>query len=181
MRQNEITVIVGKKGTGKTVFTRELMRHNPKKCLIVDTFDHPSYSDIPIIKPEQIKLWVRNDVRVISGDPIENIKEIDDTVYNALIILEDAAKYIDNNISKTIKPFFVNSKQYDLDMVIMFHRLAEIPPYVLSFTDRLVIHKTNENLKMSLPKFSHDPRLIEAYERVKKHQSRFYSEVIDYN
>lgn len=181
MRLTEIIIIVGKKGAGKTTVARKLMQVNRKKCLVVDTFDHPSYQDIDTIQAHDLHRWAGGNARLWQGDPYENLVAISRQVYNALVVLEDAAKYIDPNMGKTIKPLFVDSKQHNLDMVIMFHRLAEIPVYLLSFVDKIVIHKTNENHARSSKKFANDTELLKTLERIQANPSPFYHEVITYN
>lgn len=172
-RLNTIIVICGRKGSGKTTMARKLQAANKKRALVVDTFDHPSYRDIPEITLTQLPRWKGGNARIFQGDSYEILKAVSKHVYNAQVILEDAAKYLDPNIGKTIKPIFVDSKQHNVDMIIMFHALREIPPYLLAFIDKLVIHKTNETISTSAGKFNNREEVLRVHERVMKHKSPY--------
>lgn len=180
-RLNQIIVICGRKGAGKTTTGKALATKNGKKVLVVDTFDHPSYRDHAEIQAHQLKRWKSGNARIYRGDSYENLQTISKHVYNAVLILEDAAKYLDPNIGKTIKPIFVDSKQHNIDMIIMFHAVKEIPPYLHSFIDRIVIHKTNETIKRTASKFANEEQILSVHERVMKHPKPHYCEVIKIN
>ena len=63
-RINEITILVGRRGTGKTTLMRNILKANKKKALIVDTFDHPSWSDCDIVPISNLKYWKKGNYRV---------------------------------------------------------------------------------------------------------------------
>jgi len=180
-RLNNIVAIVGRKGSGKTTTARHLMSRNGKKSLVFDTFDHPSYRDIGIIETKDLKRWTGGNARLISGEVEENLIAIAKEVYNTLIVLEDAAKYFNSQVTRDLKPLFVDSKQHNNDIIIMFHRLSEIPPYLLSFIDFIVIHKTNENKIRASRKFSDDEAVLSILKDVESDKNPFFSLVLPVN
>ncbi len=178
-RLNKIVCIVGGKGSGKTTLALKLLQRSPKKTLIVDTLDHPAYRQYPVVSIERLKYWKNGTYRIFHGDTNEILTEINTNVWNANIILEDAFKYLPFGLSKDQIRLFSDSKQHNQDIIVMFHAIKQIPVYLCSVMDQLVILKTKERLAASSNKFYNWDEIREVHQRVSKHKNPHYFEVID--
>jgi hypothetical protein len=108
----------------------------------MDTFDHPAYRHIPRINCAMLPRWRGAGVFRIFGECTDQTLEyIDKYVRNALILFEDATKYIEPNLPKEVKRFIFDSKQKNLDLMFMFHGFSYCPPKLLRATDNAIIFK----------------------------------------
>lgn len=178
-RLNQIIIIVGGKGTGKTTFALRLLEKSRKKTLIVDTLDHPAYRHIPPVNIDKLKLWRSGTYRIFNSDPVAVMNECNSNVWNANIILEDAFKYLSFNLKKDEIKLFSDSKQHNQDIIIMFHALKQIPSYLATVADKIVIFKTNEQLARNSNKFYNWHEIMFTHSRVMKHKDMHYCEVVN--
>jgi len=153
MRTNQVSAIIGTRNTGKTVFCKEVIQayknqHPGQKILIVDTLDHPSYNLIAAIDTDQLKRWKRPAVYRIFGN-LEKMSEIlsiiDKDLKNALIIYEDASKYINKIMQGEIRRLIFDSKQKNIDIIFIFHGFVSMPPELFRQMDALTIFKTGDS------------------------------------
>lgn len=178
-RLNEIIVIVGRKGCGKTTFAKKIIKASRKKVLIVDLLDHPGYREFPQITTEQLPTWVAGNYRIFRGDINNTLVRVNKDVWNALIIFEDCSRYIEPNVGKSIKSLFAESKQHNQDLILMFHALTEIPPYVARMMDKLVMFRTDEVIDKPNGKFYNWETIRTAQHRVRKSKNKYYCEIIE--
>lgn len=156
---NKIYTVVGARGQGKTPFIiggqfEEGMAKKWLKrgmsTLIIDELNHPSYRHIPTLMPKDYKLLSSTQQIYRTLCPLQNMSSllekiaVENLVWNSLLVLEDAGKYIPLNIGQTEKTLIGNSKQQNVDMVAMFWNWGEIPPGFLRQTNYLVIFKTSD-------------------------------------
>lgn len=160
-RVNKVGVIIGGRGRGKTTFARGLMEGHPKKVLIVDTFDHPSYRDIPVLTLEQLPGWKKGIYRIYATENIDIddiIEAINKYLTNALVFFEDALKYIPDRLKGyPIGKIIIDSKQKNLDLFFMLHGWGLVPPDLFRFCDLITVFKTNDSpadKKNQIPHFT---------------------------
>lgn len=177
-REPFVIVIVGHKGTGKTTLGRTIADANKKKLVVLDISDHPSYRKYPVLNPDHLYRWKKGDIRIITGDAMENLVKIKDQVYNSTVLLEDAANYLDHYITRDVKPLFNQSKQKNNDIILMYHALSEVPKYLFAFTDRIVICKTLEDVATASKRFPNPKAVKQAALNVEAHPSKYYNEVV---
>lgn len=178
-RFNKIIVVVGRRGTGKTTFAKKLIKVSPMKALVLDTFDHPDYRQLTQLQPDQLGRWKGGNVRLFTGDPLENCQLIFDLVSNSLVIFEDARRYIEPTIQKPIRQGIVEHRNRNNDLVFMFHNLKDVPSYLCSMYNSLVLFKTNDNVKVRQDKYSNWDEIIEVHSRVMANKVAWYNEVIN--
>jgi len=148
-RGNKATLVLGMRNAGKTFYIRQLIpeyrkAHPRKRILILDTLDHPDYRDTPAITPEMIPRWNQPAVYRIFGSKTEEILQAAEGMYNSLVILEDASKYIDANLQPHIKTWVIDSKQKNTDIIFLFHGFSFTPPKLIRLCDIIVLLKCDD-------------------------------------
>lgn len=146
-RINYISLIVGRRGSGKTSYLKQLIKGYPKRVLIVDTLDHPAYRGYQIITPDMLYRWKSGVKRIVISDLDEVLRQINDQLTNAMIVFEDATKYFRGNLPKEVIAFIYDSKQKNLDLVFMYHGFKKIVPELLDNANTLTVFKLNENIE----------------------------------
>jgi hypothetical protein len=148
-RINFVSAIVGRRGSGKTYYAKQVIqayqaKHPYKKVLVVDTLDHPMYREIPQLTVEHLSRWSSPGAyRVISSDPDEVFASIAAYLYNALIIFEDASKYVRRELPPHVRRFILDSKQRNLDLIFLFHGFSYVPREMFRLMDAITIFKTD--------------------------------------
>lgn len=171
IRTNSICIYVGKRGSGKTHFVKNLIDDFPQpKTLIVDVLDNPEWHNmktynhpdwefrtIPIMPLDKVHLHKSGLYRIFSSD-IEQLEFlIDQCVRNTSLIIEDCSRWYNSKLTKTQKRYLLNSKQTNCDIHLFFHTLSAVPPELIKYADFLTIFKTGESFydkkKYYLPEF----------------------------
>jgi len=172
-----IGLIVGGRGTGKSTYiNNSIIGKSKKKTLIFDTDENLVYAHIPLIHIEELdKLatWESGIYRIIDIDYEYVFQKLNAYVSDALLIIEDATKYISNRAKADIKKLVLGSKQRRIDMLFTFHSFRSIPPDLCGYSDMVEIFKTGESLR----EFKHKIPIhlvLPTFEKVNAHRSRFY-------
>ena len=196
---NKVTVIAGERGSGKTNTAKILIQAYADangadhRILIIDTLNHPQYSGIQqLAKPEYLSMWKDNNgvLRLFAPPPegqgiqynLQYVCTQHDGRYlfrNGLLVIEDATKLLEGKLDEWFKTFVVDSKQINVDILLMFHGFCFVPPRLWKFIDRLVIHKTKEQWNAIKGRIPAAPLVEAAFNRVQAHKSKYYCEVVD--
>lgn len=172
MRVNFVNLILGKRGTGKTIFTQQVIeayhaKHPTQKILIMDTLDHPAYGGVSVITADMLSRWNRANVyRIFQGNPDENLSIIQRSMNNALIVFEDAGKYIKKNLQVDVRQFIIDSKQKNLDLLFIFHGFANTPPEIFGYTDTLTLFKVGASPEYRKSEIYNFEEIFEAWKKV---------------
>lgn len=197
-RLNKLITVVGAKGTGKSVFTNndspefdpgliqrwmKARKGRPdERVLIIDTVDHPSYRKFQIIEPEHIPAFKKGIKRVIvNKTKFDRLFKILQNQTNIMVVCEDSTKYIRNNekISDDLNDYMTNIKQFNVDLVFIYHSIGMINLDIARMTDVLVLFKSPD--PPSSGKFGQLKTVRDAYERVMSDQNPFAREIIVIN
>ncbi len=149
MRLNQVIAILGRRGSGKTYFAKQLIaeyrkKHPLQKILIVDTIDHPAYREISTINPDLLRRWNQPATyRIFGSNTKEIFQIISGQVKNGMIIFEDASKYVRRQLPEEVRTFIIDSKQKNLDLVFLFHGFSYVPPEMFRLLDTITIFKTD--------------------------------------
>lgn len=150
-RTNRVILIIGGRGSGKTVLGKNLQNYicavQPTMYgLVVDTFDHPRYrSGYITIHPGMIpRIAKMGRYRVFGSNTFDIMNEIQHSAKNACILFEDASKYIPANVPDEIRRFVLDSKQKNLDLIFMFHGFGFVPPALYRLVDGIYVLRTND-------------------------------------
>lgn len=119
MRQAQIILIVGGRGTGKTTYIENLLAAKKENSLIVEMFETDRYKGFP------------------NRAVFDSLKLTD--CVNKRVVIEDATQYITAGGSKFLRQIVVSSKQLGSDVFIVFHSCNFIPPFLLAMFNYLIL------------------------------------------
>ena len=194
-RFNLVGAIFGMRGTGKTEYLRGnksfglkgLLKptiEQGKKVLILDTFDHPSYADVPIITPKNLQHWNEGVYRCFvrpnkMAELNSHINSLE-SMWNTLIVYEDAYKHQARLLDDPIKELMIDSKQKNIDMLFMYHAFSMAPKDLFRMLDFIELFKTKDHpssRKDDMPGYYE--QAVSVYDEVKANKSRFYHKLIN--
>jgi KaiC/GvpD/RAD55 family RecA-like ATPase len=191
MRTNTVTLIVGDRGTGKTTFLKGskidrvtgvidvYLRQNPKKkILVVDIFNNSAWAEVPVMERRTLPAWKKGVYRIYDADLDALMSSIEKSVANAVIIFEDATKYIGAKLNRHMYRFLIDSKQKNLDVLFVFHSLAACPLDLVRIANFIILFKTKEQMNATLRGKFPFPEIPMAFERVQNCDNRYFHESI---
>jgi Ni2+-binding GTPase involved in maturation of urease and hydrogenase len=180
-RVNKIIPVIGRRGSGKTTFTLNLIAQylqsaNFDKIIIFDTTDHHAYSAYPIIEAKYLPAVKSGVVRVLVDDTrIEHAMSIvKKSVRNTVLILEDAGKYITGTIDNELKNVLLDTKQKNIDTILQFHGVGDVPPSIFRYSDSVFLFKINDDLNTYKGKIPNFAEFKLAYNEVMQHPSPYF-------
>jgi hypothetical protein len=192
---NMIGVILGKRGSGKTDYLKGNPKHNlpgiiptylkkDMKVLIVDTIDHPSYRDIKVIPLDKIPYWKKGVYRIFV--PRQDIAALNKflkdqpSMWNSLIVYEDAYKHTSVRIDKSLVELMGDSKQKNIDIIFMYWSWAQAPGDLYRMLDIIELFKTKDSPDVRKDYIlDYYDEAIAAWNKVRNHPSQFYHTLID--
>ncbi len=195
---NTVNAVFGARGTGKTEYAKGNAAHNVKgiipvylrkgmKVLIVDTIDHPSWRDVPTITAAGLKKWGTSDDRTVrrifvsTTDMPRLNKVINTSVWNGLIIYEDAYKHQSEALDQPIIELIGDSKQKNVDIIFMYHTWMHAPLDLYRYLDNIEVFKTKDSpeaRKKTIQQAGYWDEAMEVYNEVRNHESRFFHKTI---
>lgn len=201
-RFNEVGTILGQRGTGKTLYLLgSKLSSNPNdkalnkkgvldiyiaksmKILIIDTLDHPSYKNIPILTQKEFYKFKSGIYRVVlEPDAIPlfiNLINKSKHMNNTLIVCEDAGKYTGSQLTNPFKRLIIDTKQRNIDLIFMYHCFIDTPANLFTKTDFIKLFKTEDSPECRKNRMRLYSKVYTAYEQVGKHPSNFYGKYID--
>jgi hypothetical protein len=178
--------------TGKTTYANKLADKQKQKVLVIDTFDHPSYrAEYIPIESKELAEWAVTPIdtlksqglhkrRLFGGDIQANIQYAFTVCFDALVIIEDAAKAFDSNIPRRLKAIVIDHRNRGLDVIMMFHSYADPAPYLCrGMWDVMITFRTEDNLDIAQTKFS-KWHIIESEQRKLRNQTDRHLKTIIY-
>lgn len=142
-----VIVVIGKQDTGKTTFTKGLVKQNGKPNFIFDARNE--YGGRPQPFPEFLAQAV--------------------TKRNTNIVIEEATVYLSNKgDSEDLKNILSGRSHYNNNVLILYHSLRTVPTYIFDLADFYVLFKTNDNLALIANKFKFNDVLLEDFQSVKQ-------------
>jgi hypothetical protein len=157
-RLNQIILVIGRRGEGKTWFTiNKLLPSLKMKKLVVDMFDHPDYGYLG--KSLSLKDLNRfntgkKDARIYGYEVDELLTEVNSKISNTVILFEDSSRYVEPSIQKDFRKLIIEHRNKNIDLVFQFHNLSDVPPFLAKMYNVIVSFHTNDNEKKPLEKYS---------------------------
>lgn len=183
-RINNVGLIEGKRGTGKTTYLVDLIRmyrekHPTQKILIISAINQPGWVHIPTIDLELLERWIKPNIYKIYGSNTEEILQaVESHFSNGLLIMEDATSFIPKTIPKEVRRMIIDTKQKNVDMLITFHGFMSTPPEILRYADTITMFKTDspETRKNEIGAYYTD--ILSAYHRITNSKNKYINETI---
>lgn len=169
---SNVIIIVGGRNTGKTTKVKKLAQSWLKKGLpvfVCDNYDsHPAYEGVPFYAGKRLpgKLMYRH--LVTPNGPV-----YPDKVTNALIILEDASKYLTGAVQDAEKSLIFDSKQKKNDLVFLYHSWNLVPPTVLSNCNTIIVCRCGDSPEIKKQRIPSFPQVMKAYADVMSAEDRY--------
>lgn len=196
-RFNTLTAILGKRGSGKSLYLLgskhssnpkdkplnkigmlDVYEQKPMKQLIVDTIDHPSYRNIPILAAKDLPNWQSGIYRCFTKkEHIPNLLYFlnsQKSIWNTHLIFEDAYKHTFKTIDRSLIELMSDSKQKNIDITFMYHAFGQAPPDLFRNLDYIELFKTKDSPKSRsdfMPGYYEEA--LEVYEKVKADKDPF--------
>ncbi len=186
-RLNNVGLILGMRGTGKSTYLRNLIEFykekNPtKRILIISAINQPNYYDIPTIDINLLRRWKNKGVyKLYDSDTDLILSEVEKHFTNGLLIMEDATSFINKNIQKEVRRMIIDTKQKNVDMLITFHGFMSAPPEVLRYCDTITIFKTDTPEPRKAMIGSYYSEVLKVYNEVMKSSNRYFHKTIKIN
>lgn len=171
-RQNKVVLIVGARGGGKTFWMRQVLDRIGLKHLVIDTTDHKDYRHLPYMTPAMFGGWLKGNKRFFTSDFDPVFRELK-KIYNAVIVLEDATKYIAGDLTPDQRAIMLDSKQKNVDVFLMYHSFADVPPKLYRYLNDIIVFPTNESIASSKAKIGYYDRVREAWEAVMAEREKY--------
>ena len=142
------TLIVARKGEGKSTYIMQLLAAHPvKKQVVYDQNDNPIYSQYPLLDELLLSRLKRGAYRIVNTDDEYIIKLLAEKAWNTVIILEDMTRYADSQLSPEVRRLLADSKQRGNHIVCVYHSFRNVPPKMMSFIDFVVVGRTGERIE----------------------------------
>lgn len=157
-RDAKIILIVGGRGSGKTYFLEHHLRKDD--TIVVEYF-----------KTERWKGYKKVFFSDVLSGKI-NIKELG----NSVIVFEDATSYISSNMANYMRRLIVNSKQVGSDVILVFHSINIIPPFLWYLVNNIILFncaKPRETATNS----DYFAEIMEKWQQLQKAKPYTYKEI----
>ncbi len=179
-RINHVNVLVAARGEGKTTYIIEkiLPSTSQETVIIVDTFDHPAYNDIATdITINDIHKLEKGVFHLWGSDTEAIMDALNKRASNALIIYEDATKYIKKVLTKDVEKLVLDTKQKNIDMILMFHKFSKVPSDLFSYADSVTFFRTKEVIENQKSRLDFYDDLIGPYLKLKANKAQYVKPV----
>lgn len=150
-------IIVGMTGTGKSEYIKKMLRKIPeKKALYIFDYqnEYQEFINYGLI-------------------PFEDFAYNATMIRNGVIVYEEATIFLTSHGSQTdryVNEVLVSKRHTNNYVFLIFHSVAEIPPYIYRKCNYITLFKTNDLPDLSSRELR-DVRLKNYMERVKKHKN----------
>jgi energy-coupling factor transporter ATP-binding protein EcfA2 len=146
------TCICGGPGSGKSTLMKQLIKDIPKEYLLL--------YDINNEHPELNRYG-------------NDLPKIDDFIFqahlskNAIIICEEATIFFtSHNRTDEMLDLLGRRRHTGNGIILIFHSLRQVPDYMLSFINYLIILKTNGDTEDKIDRKFDNPDVLDAYRRI---------------
>ena len=190
----QLNILVGNQGSGKSTFLKYMCEQawsqGKRRSLIIDPGEAAAYGDYPFIKVDDIPKYREK----AKGPKIRRISSIIDkkkliaTIFgfdfeandidkkraflNGMLVMEDAASYLNSSMTEKLREAIKSFKQNGLTLVVCYHSIEEVSTELLRLNPHhLIVKRTNDrNVFSQIPKgrkLGNWRGVMEAYYRAK--------------
>ncbi len=182
MRKGKVFILAGARGSGKTTVMQDFLEKSklPKK-LVLDTYHHPMYKDWPAMKIdffETHESWTSGKFHFHDIDTDKMLEIVSLKINNTVIVFEDAAKFINQSVQKSVKRISLDSKNIGNDVFFLYHTLAEVPQDLFRWADYLILFKTQEVITNQKSRIGAYPRIEPHFLELEKSPNKYINILI---
>jgi len=197
IRVNNIIIICGNRGTGKTDFLKAFIQNAKKnfdKIIITDVFKNPAWRNmktwdnpngiketIQDIKPDKVKYLKRGIKHVWDSDADKLMDCIDKDVMDTLVVMEDGSKYFDTSMTKTQTKITLDTKQKNIDLVIAFHGVTFVPLKLIRIADFIYLKKSGDSPKVIADRLPTAPNALKIAQEIERSKDPYITKIIELN
>lgn len=183
MRINYVTAIIGRRGAGKSVYTRnfilEYKKLHPYHKIIVVSDENPNYVDFQHVNlSDLLRLPIDGLFRVWNNDIDKLLTAIHENIWNSLIIFEDSSKYIRKNLQPAVRQTVLDSKQRNTDIIFQFHGFSYVPPELFRVLDLLTLFKVNDTPEYRKSDIVAFHEVFNCYSLVMKNKNPYFHKTV---
>lgn len=179
-------IIIGTKGQGKSTYIKKLIdthrkAHPEEKVLIMVSNTPPAYQKYKRLRSyEELTAFCRGTGVAMFWDDFTKtakreeyaLKFLSKHFRNGMLIVEDLTAWLPNNPPREIRDWFINHKNYGVDLVATYHTLR-VPAFLRDQVTHYVLFKTIEtvaymerNATAYEQKYINWPKMFEALQDV---------------
>jgi len=151
-------IIVGRTGTGKTTYIKEMLKKVPNKqsLFIYDVNnEYANFFPYPLIG-------------------IDDFMEKTQFMQHGIFVLEEATIYLNNRSSNEYLTELMVRKRHTCNTIILvFHSMRSVPRYIYELSNYITIFKTNDSGEMTARELK-DDRLESIMNEVKDNPDTYF-------
>jgi nucleoside-triphosphatase THEP1 len=178
-RDAQITIIIGRNGTGKSTFCEQIIKGIKERALVCTYNGAPKiwrpYKEVDITSAKKMN-FKRGIRQVIAGryevsrNQNDTFKYIYNNFRNGMVIFDDARGYIGSNVDndKYFRHLLLDFRHRMLDIFFVVHTPSDVPPRVWGFTSTVFVGATDSLVNKSQIKTDSADRVIAAQREVNK-------------
>ena len=176
-RDAEVTIIVGRNGTGKSTFCEKLVKGLSQRTLAVTYNGMPKiwrpYKEVDITSARAMKF--KKGIRQVIAARYEEssrknhvFRHIYTNFHNGIIIWDDCRGYIDSAVdnNKYFRQLILDFRHRMLDMIFVVHSPSDVPPRLWGFASTAWIGATDSLVNKSQVRTHSADRIIEVQHEV---------------
>ena len=162
-RQSQVTIILGKNGTGKSTLVEKVIKGIGGRTIAVTMNGLPEiWQSYQVIDPSQKKSWdFKKGIKQVyyMDHEKDTFKHIHDNFRRGSLVLDDCRSYVSSNIDhdKWLKRILIDFRHMMLDVYFIAHSPTQLPKQVWTFYSNAFIGATDALLNV---------KSIDSYRRI---------------
>lgn len=152
-------IFIGAPEHGKSTQLRKLIDSRNEGVIVHNQGQQKAYSDLPVISFEKMKLMKSGKYQVQEPDALEFYQIAYNNFRNGFVVGEDASEYMPPQKIQSIYKLVIGLRHKGIDLALIFHSIAETPPYIIRQANEIILFKTSdnwENVKDRFPEHQQD-------------------------
>lgn len=181
VRDAQVTVIIGKNGTGKSYLSKKIVESIGGKAVIITYAGMPKiWQDVPVLNaadPKAWEGWTTGLRQIVAANYEHPTKETQNMVFEyiykyfqgGIVVFDDCREYITDKISSHpyLKRILSSFRHRELDLFFVVHSPGDVPRKVWTYTSTTFVGHTDELINTSQLRLSSSVEILKAQERIR--------------